>query len=123
MFDVRSALATLALLAAATSLARAEACNHGICASSVSNGGFVSVTYHVQNGPVSHVNIRSQNFPIVNCEGVCSDPHQREGAPSGAFDVPRSKSGPTDFAIQACVRGGFLQRSSCGAWANFHHGT
>jgi hypothetical protein len=119
---MRSGLVAVAMLGATMSTAWAEACVNGICANSVSNGKYVSVRYRVQNGPVSHVNIRSTNFEVRNCEGVCPDINQREGPPSGAFELLRSKNGPTRYAIQACVRGGFLQRSSCGRWANFRHG-
>jgi hypothetical protein len=111
-----------AILLAAPGLAWGEACVNGICATSKTNGGFVSVRYHVQNGPVTHVNIRSDFFSVSNCEGVCPDPSQQEGSPSGAFTLLKNKNGTTAYAIQACVRGGFLQHSKCGAWANFHHG-
>jgi hypothetical protein len=118
----RSALIIIAFLAATTSNAWAEACENGICANSVTNGRFVSVTYHVQHGPVTHVNIRSSEFPVANCEGICPDPFQREGGASGAFDLLRSNNGPTHYAIQICVRGGLLAHSTCGPWANFNHG-
>lgn len=114
-----AALAAFALCMPAA--AWAEACNHGICAAGVTNGRFVSVRYHVQNGPVSHVNIRSTQFQVANCEGVCPDINQREGGAQGTFTLIRDKNGPTRYSIQACVRGGFLQRSSCGGWATFKH--
>lgn len=101
--------------------AASAGCARGICASGVTNGGVVNVTYRVQNGPVSHVNIRSGYFLNTSCEGFCPDPVQREGPRSGTFNLRRERSGPTTYMIQACVRGGVFQRSSCGAWASFRH--
>jgi hypothetical protein len=116
-------LSGILFAAAFASSAAAEVCQSGICANSVTNGKYVSVTYRVRNGPVSHVNIRSGFFNVSNCSGVCPDPLQREGARDGSFSLRRNTNGPTPYSIQACVRGGFLQRSSCGRWANFRHGS
>jgi hypothetical protein len=126
MSSIRNSLAA-GLLAAAAALvgaapAEAAACSRGICAESVTNGPYVHVRYWVQNGPVSHVNIRSANFIVRNCQGICPDPFQREGGARGSFVLQSFRGTATRYSIQVCVRGGFLQRSSCGGWAAFRHG-
>ncbi len=100
-----AALATPLLFAGPV---QAEACQNGICVSGHDNGSGVVVRYHVQNGPVTNVNIRTP------------DGNQWEGGPSGAVKLRRFST--TRYSIQSCVKGtGLFGRSSCGAWANFRH--
>jgi hypothetical protein len=102
------ASASLATVIAFAAPAQAANCRNGVCVSGRDNGSVVTVSYYVQNGPASHVNIRTP------------DGRQWEGSPRGSFNLQRFAT--TRYALQSCVRGtGLFGKSSCGAWANFFH--
>ena len=109
MLSARPSVFAAAVIAALSFASAAQAgCKGGICVSGQDNGSVVTVTYQVQTGPVTNVNIRTP------------DGRQFEGGASGTFSVQRFAN--TVYAIQKCVKGtGLFGRSTCGPWVSFTH--
>lgn len=105
------ALTVLALSAAATLTAdpaAAKACTNGVCASSTDDGRTVNVYLSTQLIGVTHYNVRRNGSQFES---------------KGFFNFQARKGFKQSYHVQACRRGGFLQKSTCTPWANFHHTT
>lgn len=106
-------LAGLALAVAAgalsiTSPAAARACTKGICAESRTDGRNVIVYFSTRLSPVTHYNVRRNGG-------------QTEVRRGQVLLFKMKKGYNQYYSVQACNRGGPLQRSSCTGWVRFYH--
>ena len=106
-------LAGLALTVAAgaasiTSPASARACTNGICAESRTDGRNVTVYLTTRLSPVTHYNVRRNGGQVEVRRGQ-------------VLFFKLKKGYRQYYSVQACNRGGVLQRSSCTGWVRFYH--
>lgn len=102
------ALGVLAGAAAMSSPAFAKACTNGICAESRTDGRKVNV----------YLNFRGKNFTHFN---VRRNGSQVEVKPGQVYLFNLKKGYKQYYSVQACNRGGLLQKSSCTGWVRFYH--
>ena len=111
---VAVALVCLSTLASTPALA---ACKEGFCTSGndgvgpytgAPTGHYVSFTSSYNN--VTHFNV---DMPWYG--------QQEVGRNVRSFWYPCGNGESTAYSIQACTRGGLLQKSACGPWVRFTH--
>lgn len=107
-FATAAVLSTLSLLAFGAGPAAAKACTDGVCADSRDDGRTVNVYLSAKVLGVTHFNVRRGG---------------RQFESSGQFSFAARPGYDQNYSVQACRRGGFLQRSSCTPWASFYHTT
>jgi hypothetical protein len=99
------ASAAMVLLAAAN--AHAKACTNGVCAESRDDGRTMNVYLSTTMTGMTHFNVRA--------------PGRSQFEAGKQFSIPVKEGETYRYSVQACRRGGLLQKSMCTQWANFRH--
>lgn len=101
-----ASLATTAAVAVTTVPASAKACQGSVCASSTDDGRTINVYLSNTMSGTTHYNVRRGSSQFES---------------SGRFNFAVRSGYTYYYSVQACRRGGFLQKSFCTAWAKFKH--
>ena len=86
--------------------ASAKACTNGVCASSTDDGRTLNIYLSTTLLGATHFNVRRNGQQVES---------------SGRYSIAVRKGIRYSYHVQACARGGFLQKSRCTAWADFYH--